>query len=92
MYKVEKSKEDTWEPWKLRSRNFSMTSEEFLMDQKLFTLLLLKAVSLYFITWSLTAVWAHVICLERMVVEQWLEFDINVVYKDVCVVLATNKM
>ena len=20
---------DTWEPWKLRSRNFSMTSEEF---------------------------------------------------------------
>ena len=35
MYKVEKSKEDTWEPWKLRSRNFSMTSEEFLIiDQK----------------------------------------------------------
>ena len=33
-YKVEKSKEDTWEPRKLRSRNFSMTSEEFLMDQK----------------------------------------------------------
>ena len=30
MYKVEKSKEDTWEPCKLRSRNFSMTSEEFL--------------------------------------------------------------
>ena len=30
VYKVEKSKEDTWEPWKLRSRNFSMTSEEFL--------------------------------------------------------------
>ena len=29
MYKVEKSKEDTWEPRKLRSRNFSMTSEEF---------------------------------------------------------------
>ena len=34
VYKVEKSKEDTWEPWKFRSRNFSMTSEEFLMDQK----------------------------------------------------------
>ena len=34
VYKVEKSKEDTWEPRKLRSRNFSMTSEEFLMDQK----------------------------------------------------------
>ena len=34
MYKVEKSKEDAWEPLKLRSRNFSMTSEEFLMDQK----------------------------------------------------------
>ena len=34
VYKVEKSKEDTWEPWKLRSRNFSMISEEFLMDQK----------------------------------------------------------
>ena len=30
MYKVEKSKEDTREPCKLRSRNFSMTSEEFL--------------------------------------------------------------
>ena len=29
VYKVEKSKEDTWEPWKLHSRNFSMTSEEF---------------------------------------------------------------
>ena len=29
VYKVEKSKEDTWEPWKLRSRNFSMTSEVF---------------------------------------------------------------
>ena len=27
MYKVEKSKEDTWEPLKLRSSNFSMTSE-----------------------------------------------------------------
>ena len=34
VYKVEKLKEDTWEPWKLRSRNFSMTSEKFLMDQK----------------------------------------------------------
>ena len=34
VYNVEKSKEDTWEPWKLRSRNFSMTSEEFFMDQK----------------------------------------------------------
>ena len=29
VHKVEKSKEGTWEPWKLRSRNFSMTSEEF---------------------------------------------------------------
>ena len=34
MYKIEKSTEDTWEPWKLHSRIFSMTSEEFLMDQK----------------------------------------------------------
>ena len=34
VYKVEKSKEDTRKPWKLHSRNFSMTSEEFLMDQK----------------------------------------------------------
>ena len=34
VYKVEKSKEDTWEPRKLRSRNFSMISEEFLMEQK----------------------------------------------------------
>ena len=33
MYKVEKSTEDTWEPRNLRSRIFSMTSEEFLMDQ-----------------------------------------------------------
>ena len=30
VYKVEKSKEDTWEPWKLRSCSLSMTSEEFL--------------------------------------------------------------
>ena len=29
MYKVEKSKEDTWELWKLRSRNVLMTSQEF---------------------------------------------------------------
>ena len=34
VYNVEKSKEYTWEPWKFRSRNFSVTSEEFLMDQK----------------------------------------------------------
>ena len=34
VYDVEKSKEDTWEPWKLRIRNFSITSEEFLMNQK----------------------------------------------------------
>ena len=33
VYKIEKSKKDTREPRKLRSRNFSMTSEEFLMDQ-----------------------------------------------------------
>ena len=33
VYNVKKSKEDTWEPWKFRSRNFSMTSEEFLMNQ-----------------------------------------------------------
>ena len=43
VYKVETSKEDTWEPWKFRSRNFSMTPEEVLIDQKYFTLLLLKA-------------------------------------------------
>ena len=34
VYNVEKSEEDTWESWKLCSRNFSMTSEEFFMDQK----------------------------------------------------------
>ena len=34
VYKVEKSKEDTRKPRKLRSRNFYMTSEEFLIDQK----------------------------------------------------------
>ena len=34
VYKVKKLKEDTWAPWKLRSHNFSMTSEEFFMDQK----------------------------------------------------------
>ena len=34
VYELEKSKEDTWEPRKLRSRNFSKTSEEFLKDQK----------------------------------------------------------
>ena len=28
-YNVDKSKEDTWNPWKFGSRNFSMTSEEF---------------------------------------------------------------
>ena len=32
--KVEKSKVDIWEPWKFRIRNFSMTSEEYLIDQK----------------------------------------------------------
>ena len=32
MYKVEKSKEVTWKSWKLCSRNFSITSEEFLID------------------------------------------------------------
>ena len=34
VYKVEKSKEDTRDPRKLRSRNSSMTTEEFLMDQE----------------------------------------------------------
>ena len=34
VYKAEKSKEDISEPLKFHSRNFSMTSEEFLMDQK----------------------------------------------------------
>ena len=34
VYKVEKSKEDTREPFKFRRRNFSMTLEEFLMIQK----------------------------------------------------------
>ena len=34
VYNMAKSKEDTWEPWKLRSRSFSMTLEEFFMDQK----------------------------------------------------------
>ena len=69
VYKVEKSKDDTWELWKIRSCNFSMTPEEFLMDQKII-LLLLKAVLLYFTTWSLTAVRADVICLDGMVVAQ----------------------
>ena len=32
-YIVEKSKEDIWEPWKLRSRNFPITSEEFFVYQ-----------------------------------------------------------
>ena len=27
---MEKSKDDTWKPWQLRSRNLSITSEEFL--------------------------------------------------------------
>ena len=31
MYKMEKSKEDTGEPWKLRSRIFSMTSGRVFM-------------------------------------------------------------
>ena len=34
MYKVEKSKEDNWEPWKFRTHNILMTSEKFFMDQK----------------------------------------------------------
>ena len=46
MYKVEKLKEDTWEPWKLRSHNFSMTSEEFLWTKNNW-ILLSTAVSLY---------------------------------------------
>ena len=40
----------------------------------------------------LTAVRADVICLDRMVVEQKLEFEMSVIYKDFCVVSATNKM
>ena len=35
VYKVEKSKEDTCEPWKFRRRNFSMTSEEFWMGPEI---------------------------------------------------------
>ena len=31
-------------------------------------------------------------CLDKMVVEQWLEFDIKHDLKDFCVVSATNKM
>ena len=37
VYKVEKSKEDTWEPWKLRSRNFSMTWAAFFCGPKIKT-------------------------------------------------------
>ena len=47
------------------------------MDQKKIKLLLLKAVPLYFITWALTAVRADVTYLDRMVEEQWLEFDMK---------------
>ena len=36
VYIEEKPKEDTWEPWRFRRRNFSMTSEEFLMDKKIY--------------------------------------------------------
>ena len=42
MYKVEKSKEDTWEPWKLRSRNFSMTLEDFFYGPKIIYITIAK--------------------------------------------------
>ena len=44
---------------------------------KIIYITIAKAVSLYLITWSLTAVRADVICFERMVVEKWLEFDMK---------------
>ena len=54
----------------IRSRKcFSWTKKSYIY------LLLLNVVSLYLITWSLTAVRADVICFDRMVVDQWLKFD-----------------
>ena len=44
------------------------------MDHKWLAFQLLKTDSLYFITLYLTAVRVDSMCLERMVVEQWLEF------------------
>ena len=42
------------------------------------------------LTWSLTSVRADAICLRRMVVEQWLDFDMKRDYKDFCVALSTK--
>ena len=46
--KVDKSKEDTWEPWKLHSRKFSMTSEEFFYGQKIIDITIAKSSSSVF--------------------------------------------
>ena len=42
VYEVEKSREDTREPWKLRSRNFSMTSEDFFYGPKIIYITIAK--------------------------------------------------
>ena len=43
VYKVEKSKEDTWEPWNLRSRNFSMTSKKNFYGPKIIYITIAKS-------------------------------------------------
>ena len=75
VYKVEKSKEDTWEPWKFRSRIFSMISEEFFDGLKIIHIS--NAKGTYVISWSLTVLRVDAIGFDRMVVKQWLEFDMN---------------
>ena len=53
MYKLEKSKEDTSVHWKLRSRNSSMTSEEFYAPKIIYiTIAKIRFTVLYYL-WQL---------------------------------------
>ena len=75
VYKVEKSK-DTCEPWELRSRNCSLTSEEFFYGPNIIAITIAKSSFTVFDNIIFDRVRADVICFERMV-EQWLEFDMK---------------
>ena len=53
-----------------------MTFEEFPIDQK-FDITITKSNFTHVIAWTFTSLWEDVICVERIVVKQWLEFDMK---------------
>ena len=73
MYILEKSYEDIVFASKFLDFILSITSPEFLIDQKKFTPFLFMTVSQYFATCSFIAVSADVRFLDKIVVEQLLE-------------------